>query len=341
VSDPRLASFLGAPSEQAASDALAALIGPGGEIDRVVGDTVRRELRASSAGASHIDDVAAEVRLRLVRKLWTLRASGEPREPIDDVLAYAATAAEYGCYAFLRRQYPERTRFRNRVRYALSHHPHTSLARVDNMWRCESRRPVRRAPEAGASQAFLDDPRRWISRAGISLESPLPALIDQLMASFDRPIELDRFVDHLAALLGVVDRQVVDRIEDRGEDTDRQLVDPVPGIGDVLLQREALGEVWKEIAALPPRQRAALLLNLRDPEGGAVLHLLPATGVVASDALAGALGLSAGELAALWDKLPLDDLSIAATLGATRQQVINLRKAARARLLRRRSKFEV
>jgi hypothetical protein len=40
-------------------------------------------------------------------------------------------------------------------------------------------------------------------------------------------------------------------------------------------------------------------------------------------------------LSALWDQLPLDDLSIAARLGVTRQQVINLRKAARARLARR------
>ena len=35
--------------------------------------------------------------------------------------------------------------------------------------------------------------------------------------------------------------------------------------------------------------------------------------------------------------LPLDDLHIAAYLGATRQQVINLRKTARERLLKRMS----
>jgi hypothetical protein len=37
----------------------------------------------------------------------------------------------------------------------------------------------------------------------------------------------------------------------------------------------------------------------------------------------------------LWKELPLDDLTIAGRLGATRQQVINLRKSARARLVRR------
>ena len=35
------------------------------------------------------------------------------------------------------------------------------------------------------------------------------------------------------------------------------------------------------------------------------------------------------------EQMPLDDLTIAARLGVTRQQVINLRKSARARLTRR------
>jgi hypothetical protein len=57
--------------------------------------------------------------------------------------------------------------------------------------------------------------------------------------------------------------------------------------------------------------------------------------VISSDDIAGALEISRDRLAALWDQLPMDDLSLAATLNLTRQQVINLRKAARARLSRR------
>jgi hypothetical protein len=40
-------------------------------------------------------------------------------------------------------------------------------------------------------------------------------------------------------------------------------------------------------------------------------------------------------LRTLLTRLPLDDLTIAARLGLTRQQVINLRKSARLRLARR------
>ena len=41
------------------------------------------------------------------------------------------------------------------------------------------------------------------------------------------------------------------------------------------------------------------------------------------------------QLALIWNDLPLDDLKIAALLGTERQQVINLRQAARNRLARR------
>jgi hypothetical protein len=51
--------------------------------------------------------------------------------------------------------------------------------------------------------------------------------------------------------------------------------------------------------------------------------------------LAAALEMSAEELAAAWDHLPLEDAAIGKILGASRQQVANLRKCARERLSRR------
>ena len=96
--------------------------------------------------------------------------------------------------------------------------------------------------------------------------------------------------------------------------------------------------LWFEIKALPPRQRMALLLNARDESGESVARLLAATGLAPVDSLAAALGMDEDELNELWDELPLADDVIAARLGLTRQQVINLRKAARDRLARRTSR---
>jgi len=330
--DPLLTSFLEAGTEDQASTALEQVLA--GDVERVIQQTVHRELGRSSVGARQVEDVVAEVRLRMVRKLWSLKR--ETGESIDNLLAYAATAAEYTCYAFLRVQYPERTRFRNRLRYAIGHQASTALVRDDaGVWRCETRRAVRRAPAPGATQTLIDNPRSWIAATGIDASQPLPALADAVLARLDTPIELDRLVDALTLLLGIADvRPGAGRAQDEPPDADR-LADPAPAVSDVLEHRQALARTWNEIAALPARQRAALLLNLRDPDGGAILHMLPSTGVVSNAAIAAALELSTATLVELWDRLPMDDLSIAAQLGLTRQQVINLRKSARARLARR------
>jgi hypothetical protein len=82
-------------------------------------------------------------------------------------------------------------------------------------------------------------------------------------------------------------------------------------------------------------QRHALLLNLREEGGGSALMLVPLSGVASIRDIADLLQMPGAELASLWKQMPLDDLTIAARLGVTRQQVINLRKSARARLTRR------
>jgi hypothetical protein len=86
---------------------------------------------------------------------------------------------------------------------------------------------------------------------------------------------------------------------------------------------------------LPLNQRAALLLNLKDPGGRGCITLFPTTGVATLRQLADALEMSAEGFAALWNELPIEDARIAELLGLTRQQVINARKSGRERLARR------
>ena len=79
------------------------------------------------------------------------------------------------------------------------------------------------------------------------------------------------------------------------------------------------------------RQRQALLLNLKDD----ALSLFLITGTASLRDLAAALEMDAAALAALWNDLPLPDNDLARRLSCTRQQVINLRMAARKRLANR------
>ncbi len=112
-------------------------------------------------------------------------------------------------------------------------------------------------------------------------------------------------------------------------------IDETSSIESSLVHRSALAEVWREIELLPPRQRIALLLGLRDETGSPITSLLILLRIVTFDQLAAAVELSPGQLAAIWDQLPLPDSAIAERLDRTRQQVINLRKSARERLARR------
>ena len=86
---------------------------------------------------------------------------------------------------------------------------------------------------------------------------------------------------------------------------------------------------------LPARQRLALLLNFKDARGQDLVSLLPYTRTATIEQIAEAIDFPLVEFLRLWNKLPLDDATIAGLLGATRQQVINLRKCARERLERR------
>jgi hypothetical protein len=96
-----------------------------------------------------------------------------------------------------------------------------------------------------------------------------------------------------------------------------------------------LKQLWAEVCALPLAMRTALLLHLRGVEGRDVIGLLPAMGIATLREIARTLEISVEELASLWRELPLDDHTIAGRLNASRQQVINLRAAARRRLARR------
>lgn len=97
---------------------------------------------------------------------------------------------------------------------------------------------------------------------------------------------------------------------------------------DALSTEHLRERLWREIGALPPLQRAALLLGMEADE----LFLLQ----IRQSEIAKAIGVSLAELLTFWGGLPLPDQQIARRLGvADGSKVSNLRKSARARLARR------
>ena len=282
-----------------------------------------------SVEAQNIDDVTSDVLVELIARLRTLK-SDSPGDAIGAFSGYTATAAYHACNEYLRRKYPVRHRLKTRLRYLLSTDSHFAIweARPTEWlcglrkWQMEGQPPVSAAELAKWKDLLADVPR------GRFTSDPAGAVL-QVFFKFGAPLPFDELVNLTARLAGL--REVTPVSEDSALEVSGKSADPV----ETLHLRRWMAEVWAQIRELPVPQRAALLLNLRAGEGTPAITLLPASGIAGLRQIAEILEFPAEELAAIWNELPWDDLTIAHRLNLSRQQVINLRKSARERLIRR------
>lgn len=262
---------------------------------------IRRTLasRGGLFGAADLDDLHSEVVLRLVRRL----ANGGSAD-ILDFEDYVAGVTFHVVDDSMRRRYPERARLANRLRYHIKR-------RSDLMtW----------AYRGDLVVGLRDRHERRIPRAEVDAGGDvrdLGAALDRVLR--DGPVLFQALVTTFVGDLP------------RAADGDAEEI----SIGHADVDAAGIARhFWREIEALPERQRIALLLHMRDERGDTGLLQFLASGIGA-DALAQAIGWTRDELQHRWPELPFDDNTIAALVGATRQQVINLRKCARERLRRR------
>ena len=271
--------------------------------------------RSGAFRRDDFEDVSATVMMRLVRRLQLL-----PEQPITNFKEFTARLTYNAVYELLRRRFPQRTRLKNRLRYVLAHDDRlaTWIVAEESVAGLRSWRD-RSDLAAHATLAMSDAEPSMLSedRAGDAVEA--------ILKRFGKPLLLNELTDILAALWGKTDLLP--------DDVPEALDTTTPH--DHLETRQQLGTLWREVKELPPQQRAALLLNLRDADGMNALALFALLNVASLDEIAEALTMSAGELRQMWNRLPVDDLTIASILGKNRQQVINLRKSARERLARR------
>lgn len=253
-------------------------------------------------------DVCSEACLDLLRRL---RESPE----IQDFASYAATVAHHACDRYYRNRSPLRHRLKNRLRYLTAHDARFAL------WTGAEQRPVCgfSAWRGGAPVA-----PQLVAGAGRQLD----ALVTAAFRACGGPLFLDDLVEIAAPLLGIRDGETA--------------IDAVPlavvqsrSAEQKIDQRRWFARLWQEILLLPLAQRIALLLHLRDERGGPALPYFPASGAASLRQIAAAMETTVEELVAIWPTLPWSDLAIAERLRVTRQQVINLRAAARQRLTRR------
>ncbi|MCI0390421.1 MAG: hypothetical protein MOB07_16850 [Acidobacteria bacterium] len=292
------------------------------------------------------EDISSEVLVELLTRLRDFKADPQDKA-IGDFRGYVAVTAYHACYRHLRRKYPQRWKLKNRLRYLLTHNPELDLWKsTDDNWLCglgkwRTQGEVSRHTER--LWQLRDDPDTFIQARlqQQDLHRKNPAGL--VLAIFDWvgcPIELDELVNIVAILWGIKDQTPPIEISGEGMiEKSEHLIDPRMSVASEVDQRFYMQRLWAEICLLPARQRAALLLNLKDEKGNDLTTLLPVIGVATLRQIAEALEMPAESLARLWNNLPLDDASIARQFGLTRQQIINLRKSARERLTRRMGVF--
>ncbi|MDX2042506.1 MAG: hypothetical protein SF097_14895 [Acidobacteriota bacterium] len=303
------------------------------EVEQVIVSIVRFKLRASGEA----DDACQEVRLQLLERL---RETGEL--PSAELCSLAATIAWRVCAADVRQRNPQFHALKNRIHYLLTRQ--AGLA----CWR-EADAPMggfaawqsKRKPLSPGKLRSLVADRQFAWRVGNLAEPQGRELVELLTALFNlaaAPVELNELVNVAAELLHLREP----KLESLQSDDDEGVAELPGKDADISLQVEKrifLQRLWEEVQLLPPNQRTALLLNLRDAEGRGCIALFLVTGVATLRQLAEALELTAERFAAVWNDLPLDDQTIAELLGLQRQQIINARKSARERLARRLKNF--
>jgi hypothetical protein len=306
--DPLLDPFLSASDERTADQRLGDLL------QQHAAPLVRRIVAGRLGQATaDIDDVSAQVLLQLMVRLRQARADAAVGA-IGVFASYVATTARHGCDQYLRSQSPLRWRLRSRILYVLAHDPRVAAWRAaDGAWIC-GQSEWRGQPPTGSAPAPAQ-------LADIPAGQLRPLLL-RICALAGGPIDLPVIVELAAASWNIPRRPLVDEIDVEA------LSDPGRRADAALEQLAWLTGVWAQIRALPLRQRHALLLNLRDD----ALSLFLTSGVASLRDIAAVLEMPVEALAELWNALPLADTLIAARLGCTRQQVINLRMSARKRL---------
>jgi hypothetical protein len=336
--DPTLRGFVESASDDEAEQRLESLLEE--RIAPLVRIIVARKLKAfgprKASAAEDVEDVTGDALLVLLKRLRAVRAAPGANAivSLDD---YTAAAAFSACAHHLRRRYPERSRLKNRMRYVVARDKRFAVwAGQAGVLYC-GLAEWRGLPHDAAASGRLTDleqmparwPAGWQPPAQAERADPAP-LIAAILDRVAGPIEFDSLVG-LVAAVWQVDRthraataNLFERLSDRGSEP------------ELAIDRQRFAaRLWEELQRLPVRQRWALLMNLRDSQGAGMLWIFPVTGVASLRAIAGALEISAQDLASLWKSLPMDDATLAGRLGCTRQQVINLRMSARKRLSNR------
>jgi len=305
----------------------------------VVRPIVRRKLNVSlqpndtSRDNQDALELVGDVQVALLVELSRTGSVGD--DGIRDIKSYAATVTSNACYQYFRSKHPVRTQQKNKIRYLLTHSDGFTIwkERSSGKWACGY--PEWEGIERPLVSVASERAGQTAEAKGANERDILLSIIRALFDELGGPVSLEDLTAHVMAKRGLQERVEIPEEPDRARTRPGSaLPSPATTPESQLEEEAALRHLWGGVLQLPLRHRKALLLNLKDSEGWGLITVLPASGVAGVIEIAEALDFSPEQFAEIWHTLPWSDLSIADHLRLTRQQVINLRQTARARLAR-------
>jgi len=281
------------------------------------------------------EDICQEVLIQLLRRLRALRETRDV-SGLTNFRGYVAVSTQNAFYQYIRVKHPVRCKLKNRIRYLLNHRPELATWETrSGLFLCGFRTWRHLQPTLEIDhqefERFKLTQSSEIYQARDSTEKTIALVLKWL----GKPTTVDEIVNVVGDLVGEVDVQGHNSCDEDDVAICDLLPDPSPSIEIQLEQKRYMTQLWEEIRLLPKNQRTAFLLNLRDRSNSDALILFTMLGIANMRQIAAALEIEPDRFAELWNRLPLDDNSIAAQIAVTRQQVINLRKSAKERLARR------
>ncbi|RYX80377.1 sigma-70 family RNA polymerase sigma factor [bacterium] len=341
--DELLRPFLNASTDEEDDVTVSALL----EIAQpIIYNVLRRKLLLLKSDADVADDLISVVRIRLLEQLRKCKHSyeeGDEEVVIRHFPGLCQVVAANSVNEHLRLKYPRRASLQNQLLYLLREAKDGANLPLFASWRDADEHLCGFRPWEGRKfvltqkHQLLGEDSGQAMRQALPGESvsqlPLLRVMEALFRWLASPAVFDSVVGTTAQWRGVEDRGDVSLSAEMGEEG--AVYEPVaPDLSpeERAIFSEYLGQVWRGITELPPKQRTALLLNFCDAQGRGVLGFLPTLGIATFHEIAATLEMDVREFAALWPKLPMEDSDIAQIYGCTPAVIAVWRSRARARL---------
>jgi len=286
------------------------------------------------------EDIYHDIVTKIISKLNKSELAAE-QNAIKDFRHYVLRLSANACHDYLRAKTPARSHLKFNLWDLLKRHRDFAVRRDNQnnllcgfaIWQEQDRDfifPANRIiellehPEAFKSAKFAQKDVR---------QFPLTKIVAELFGWLNHPIELNDLVKVMAVLLEVKDTP--HESLDASDYKQSVSVAVADFYTDSQLEtKDLLRQLWDEVRRLPVTQRDTFCLGFADENGDDLFTLLIAQGLATPEQLAHEFGRESQNLMVLWQHMPMDNETLARTLGVSRRQVNKWRFRALQRLKR-------